>query len=242
MRLRYLTLDSHYGGVWNNRSTQWVDQLFSNATVTLCNLPSFHVLHPNPRDPQLSRHPTQINKKYDILSSAKVCIDLCAAPGGWCQVAAKYMPRGSIILGVDLLPIRPIPNVKTLVHDITTEECRTALKREMQTWKVSSKKSIEIPSSTAGSLAIFSWVTSEVAVILNPLMCSPVLCCLKNTVLVYRYCNRSPRVNWVAVIPWAMTVRTMNSLELLLLIRYNHETFLSPRCGCLAYHHRGTPL
>lgn len=79
---------------------------------------------------------TQINKKYDFLGSAKVCIDLCAAPGGWCQVAAKSMPRGSIILGVDLLPIRPIPNVKTLVHDITTDECRTALKREMQTWKV----------------------------------------------------------------------------------------------------------
>ncbi|CAM9839659.1 unnamed protein product, partial [Ectocarpus sp. 13 AM-2016] len=77
----------------------------------------------------------EINKKYDFLSSAKVCIDLCAAPGGWCQVAAKHMPRGSIILGVDLLPIRPIPNVKTLVHDITTDECRTALKREMQTWK-----------------------------------------------------------------------------------------------------------
>lgn len=79
---------------------------------------------------------SQINKKYDFLSSAKVCIDLCAAPGGWCQVAAKYMPRGGIILGVDLLPIRAIPNVKTLVHDITTDECRTALKREMQTWKV----------------------------------------------------------------------------------------------------------
>ena len=74
----------------------------------------------------------QINRKYDFLSRARVCIDLCAAPGGWCQVAAKYMPAESIILGVDLLPIRPIPRVKTLVHDITTPECRAAVKREMR--------------------------------------------------------------------------------------------------------------
>jgi 23S rRNA U2552 (ribose-2'-O)-methylase RlmE/FtsJ len=62
----------------------------------------------------------QINRKYDFLGSAGVCIDLCAAPGGWCQVAAKQMPAESLILGVDLLPIRPIRNVKTLIHDITT--------------------------------------------------------------------------------------------------------------------------
>ena len=74
----------------------------------------------------------QINRKYDFLSQAKVCLDLCAAPGGWCQVAAKHMPSGSIILGVDLLPIRPIAKVKTLVQDITTPECRAAVKREMR--------------------------------------------------------------------------------------------------------------
>ena len=76
----------------------------------------------------------QINKKYDFLSKAKVCIDLCAAPGGWCQVAAKIMPTSSIILGIDLLPIRPIRNVKTFVSDITTAECRALVKRELQGW------------------------------------------------------------------------------------------------------------
>ena len=77
----------------------------------------------------------QINKRFDLFAKARVVIDLCAAPGGWCQVAAKCMPVGSIILGVDLLPIRSIRNVKTIVADITTAECRKMIHQELQSWK-----------------------------------------------------------------------------------------------------------
>ena len=58
-------------------------------------------------------------------------IDLCAAPGGWLQIAAKYMPSGSTIIGVDLVPIKPIRGVITHQEDITTPQCRTLLKRDM---------------------------------------------------------------------------------------------------------------
>jgi AdoMet-dependent rRNA methyltransferase SPB1 len=49
-------------------------------------------------------------------------------------VAAKYMPVSSIIIGVDLVPIKPVHNVITLQEDITTPRCRTAIKKHMQHW------------------------------------------------------------------------------------------------------------
>jgi AdoMet-dependent rRNA methyltransferase SPB1 len=104
----------------------------------------------------------QLNKKYSFLESARCCIDLCAAPGGWLQVASKTMPVNGLIVGaralciamtmtvnhdrlahakmcsltgVDLVAIRPIPRVATFAADITTAHCRNLLRHELKDWK-----------------------------------------------------------------------------------------------------------
>lgn len=77
----------------------------------------------------------QLNKKYRFLESANVLLDLCAAPGGWCQVASKTMPIDSIKIGVDLDPIKPIPGVVTFQSDITSEQCRILIRKEIKHFK-----------------------------------------------------------------------------------------------------------
>ncbi|KAJ7181768.1 Spb1 C-terminal domain-containing protein [Mycena crocata] len=77
----------------------------------------------------------QLNKKYAFLETARCCIDLCAAPGGWLQVASKYMPTNSVIVGVDLVPIKPIPRVVTFASDITTTQCRNLIRGELKDWR-----------------------------------------------------------------------------------------------------------
>lgn len=65
----------------------------------------------------------ELNQKYNLIKSNDNILDFGAAPGGWLQVASKLvMPKGKVI-GVDLLPIKPInENVTILQGDIRDEK------------------------------------------------------------------------------------------------------------------------
>jgi AdoMet-dependent rRNA methyltransferase SPB1 len=74
---------------------------------------------------------TQLAKQYNLFAKTNVCVDLCGAPGGWSQVAVQAMPRGSKVICVDLVPIKPIKGVITIQSDITTQTCRNLIKQEL---------------------------------------------------------------------------------------------------------------
>lgn len=62
----------------------------------------------------------EIQKKYKILRPGQSVLDLGCAPGGWLQVAAKFVgPKGKVF-GIDLLPLKisAIPNVTFFPKDI----------------------------------------------------------------------------------------------------------------------------
>ena len=78
----------------------------------------------------------QLDKKYDFLSRACGVLDLCAAPGSWMQVARQQMPASSPCIGIDLAAIKPINKCVTLMQDITTQTCRSEIKRELKDGKI----------------------------------------------------------------------------------------------------------
>jgi 23S rRNA (uridine2552-2'-O)-methyltransferase len=61
-----------------------------------------------------------IDDKYRLLKPGQRVVDLGAAPGGWAQVAAKKVGSGEgrgHVVGIDLLPIEPLPGVEFITLD-----------------------------------------------------------------------------------------------------------------------------
>lgn len=64
---------------------------------------------------------SELDDKFRFLKPGQVVVDLGAAPGGWCQVAAERC-KGGTILALDLLPIEPLAMTTCLQMDFMAEE------------------------------------------------------------------------------------------------------------------------
>jgi 23S rRNA (uridine2552-2'-O)-methyltransferase len=72
----------------------------------------------------------EIDERYGILKPGMRIVDLGAAPGGWCQVAARKLgstDRRPLIAAIDYLDMDPVPGCVILKKDFLDEDAPAAL-------------------------------------------------------------------------------------------------------------------
>lgn len=73
----------------------------------------------------------EIQKRFRVLRPGGRVLDLGAAPGGWCQIAAREVGPKGFVLGVDLEAIAPLPPpAQTWVADAFSAELLARLRSE----------------------------------------------------------------------------------------------------------------
>jgi 23S rRNA (uridine2552-2'-O)-methyltransferase len=73
----------------------------------------------------------EIQDRFHILRPGARVLDLGAAPGGWCQIAAREAGPKGFVLGLDLEPIAPLPPpAQTWVADAFAPELLDRLRSE----------------------------------------------------------------------------------------------------------------
>jgi 23S rRNA (uridine2552-2'-O)-methyltransferase len=73
----------------------------------------------------------EIQKRFRLLRAGARVLDLGAAPGGWCQIAAREVGPSGFVLGLDLEPIAALPPpAQTWVADAFAPELLARLRSE----------------------------------------------------------------------------------------------------------------
>ena len=101
-------------------STKWLKRQLNDPYVTKAQMEGYRG--------RAAFKLVEINEKLDILKPNMMVVDLGAAPGGWCQVAAQ---KGCKVVGLDLLPMDPIENTTLFQMDFMDDEAPEVLKNAM---------------------------------------------------------------------------------------------------------------
>jgi 23S rRNA (uridine2552-2'-O)-methyltransferase len=66
----------------------------------------------------------ELQQRFRLIRRGDVVVDLGAAPGGWLQVAAKWVGQTGKVIGIDLQPIDAFgePNILVLQGNLTSPE------------------------------------------------------------------------------------------------------------------------
>jgi 23S rRNA (uridine2552-2'-O)-methyltransferase len=73
----------------------------------------------------------EVNTRHRLLIPGARVVDLGAAPGGWCQVAAQKVGAKGRVVAVDLLEVAPISGVSLLRGDFREPDIQARLAAEL---------------------------------------------------------------------------------------------------------------
>lgn len=71
----------------------------------------------------------QLDEQFKLLKPGMRVVDLGAAPGGWSQVVANVIGKKGKLIGIDLLPIDPIPGAELIQLDFMDEKAPEVLRK-----------------------------------------------------------------------------------------------------------------
>ena len=72
----------------------------------------------------------ELDEKFGLIRGAKRVVDLGIAPGGWSQVVRKLAPKATVV-GIDLLPTKPIEGVTIFQMDFMDDAAPAALEEAL---------------------------------------------------------------------------------------------------------------
>lgn len=106
----------------SNSSTRWLQRQLNDPYVRRSKIDGYRS--------RAAYKLLEIDEKHKLLKPGQRIVDLGAAPGGWCQVAA--VKTGStdadpLIVGIDYLEVEPLPGVVLLLKDFLDDDAPEAL-------------------------------------------------------------------------------------------------------------------
>jgi 23S rRNA (uridine2552-2'-O)-methyltransferase len=72
----------------------------------------------------------ELDEKFHFVKGSRYVVDLGVAPGGWAQVVKKLCPKAKVV-GIDLLPTDPIPDVTLFEMDFMDDKAPELLREAL---------------------------------------------------------------------------------------------------------------
>lgn len=99
-------------------STRWLDRHINDPYVKRATAEGYRA--------RAAYKLLELDQRFGLLKGAERVVDLGAAPGSWTQVVLKARP-GATVVGIDLLPVDPVPGATMLQMDFLDDGAPAAI-------------------------------------------------------------------------------------------------------------------